>query len=110
MYEILSTTYGVVPTPQQYKDIENHYGDWPEHLGEDPYNGSGDSSAYIGVEIENLGGAYSLHGKPVTSAITILPNNTQIAEAKKRCDEIRTVVSGCQNFPQPKFIYIWSTS
>lgn len=53
MYEIISTTYGVVPTEAQYKAIENHYGDWPEHLGKDPYNGASDNSGFIGVNLNS---------------------------------------------------------
>jgi len=125
MYEILEIVYGVVPeSKEQYKAIMNHYNDcdeeyheWPEELGYAPYPDQADldvgGSGYIGVEIDRktFNGVWEVHGKSVKEVFeSIQPSNKQIKEAKKRCKTIRKEVTGCENFPEPSLIFIYSTS
>lgn len=109
MYEILEIVYGSVPVDnEQHELIKKHYNGWPDHLGYLPYNGADEPSGYIGV-VGIFDGLWSVHGKKIMESISI-PTDEQKEEAKIFCETIRSEVSGCENFPNPDLIFIYSTS
>ena len=109
MYEIINVVYGVACNKDQEDLIEEHYGDWPEHLGDQPYTGVNSPSGYIGAPISEHG-VFELHGKPISHLSSVLIDAEMREKVKEQCDEIRLVVKGCEDFPEPALVFSHSTS